>query len=117
MGVVSTAEIDHVILERLVEDVGREPVADIVSTYLVDSARLIALLRQAVKVGNTIDMKVATHQLKSTSQALGVVTVARLAGALEIAGAAGDAIHLDDVEALADAFERAKAALAEHAIA
>lgn len=60
--------------------------AQIIGTYLVDAAALIAQMRDALTAGDGASLTRHAHSLKSTSMSLGAMRVGELARDIEMAG-------------------------------
>ncbi|HSF44112.1 MAG TPA: two-component regulator propeller domain-containing protein [Thermoanaerobaculia bacterium] len=89
-------------LRRLEAAAGKKIVAGIVESYLAESPRRLARMREALASGDAADLRFVAHSLKGSSAQIGAVTVAEkcqeiehraAGGALEGAGAL-----LDDVD-------------------
>jgi len=58
----------------------------LISSFLVNSPRLLERLKQAVAVGNHEDIWQITHSLKSSSASLGAIQMAKICEKLEKIG-------------------------------
>lgn len=78
-------------LEQLMQDLGgsREPVRDLVRTYLAEAPLAVARLRHAIEGGNGTDLASAAHSLKSSSALVGAKKVSAIAVELERIGRSG----------------------------
>ncbi len=78
-------------LERLSQELGgdREPVRDLIQSYLHEAPITLARVRSAVERGSGTDLASAAHSLKSSSAMLGAKAVSDLAVELEEIGRSG----------------------------
>ena len=84
--------IDRVAVNDLLETTGNDPafMVELIDTYLVDSAALLATMEQAVSGGDVEALRRAAHSLKSNSASLGARTLSSLCQALEYQARDGD---------------------------
>jgi HPt (histidine-containing phosphotransfer) domain-containing protein len=85
--------IDRVIIEslrELGESTGEPLLAELIRIYLETAPVTLGHLRRHLSTDNLEDLVKSAHSLKSSSSALGLVEVQRIASALEAAGRDGD---------------------------
>ncbi|HSU84861.1 MAG TPA: ATP-binding protein [Thermoanaerobaculia bacterium] len=90
-------------LRRLGETSGKPLVQNLIETYLAETPRRLARLREALARADAADLIFAAHSLKGISAQIGVVRVAEISG--EIERAAGNA-ELDGAAGLLTELER-----------
>ncbi len=79
-----SAPVDLNVLTELTEEIGREQVTEMVSLFLSETERRIALFRQ---FGDPIDrdlLAIEAHSMKGGAATLGFATIAEIARAIEI---------------------------------
>lgn len=86
---MSQPVLDKATLDQLIANTDREFAAELVTTYLDDSPRLLADLRRALAEGNAPNFQRAAHSLKSNSASLGALGLSAQAKELEMIGRAG----------------------------
>lgn len=104
--------IDTATFEQLQANVGAAFVVELVDTFGEEAPSLLAELRLAQAAGDGERFRRAAHALKSNGNAFGALDFASQARALELGGVPSDPAP---VEALAQEFGRALAALRERA--
>lgn len=110
------AVLDKSVLGELRESVGDDDafIADLVATYLAESADHLAAMDEAAAAGDPAAIVRPAHTLKSSSAALGALRLAAIARDIEVAGRATDAADLParvaDARAARDATVRAMVA-------
>jgi HPt (histidine-containing phosphotransfer) domain-containing protein len=79
------ASVDQDVLDDLEHSIGddRAFLRELVETYLDDSPRQIAALREGIVAGDVASTNRAAHTLKSTSASLGAVGLSAMARELE----------------------------------
>ncbi len=105
---MTTTTIDCEVFAALQANVGADFVAELVDTFAAEAPQLLAELRAAQAAGAAEAFRRAAHALKSNGNAFGATRFAEAARALELGGLAATA---SGVDALAQEFERALAAL------
>jgi len=104
-------EVDESALQDLLRSTGNDSafVSELIDTYLTDSRELLVTMRQAIRDGNTEQLRKAAHTLKSSSASLGAGAVARLCLEVEQQARAGalaaGAEYLASIEAAQAAAE------------
>jgi signal transduction histidine kinase/CheY-like chemotaxis protein len=81
------------VLDRLRQAMGEASprlMADLIDTYLADTPRRVAEIRQAAAAGNGPALSAAAHPLRSSSASLGAMQLAHLSQGLEQIGLSGD---------------------------
>jgi CheY-like chemotaxis protein len=86
---MSQPVLDTATLDQLIANTDRAFAAELVTTYLDDSPRLLAEMRQALAEGNAPNFQRAAHSLKSNSASLGALGLSAQAKELEMTGRAG----------------------------
>ena len=86
---MSQPVLDSAVLDQLIADTDREFAAELVTTYLDDSPKLVADMRQALAEGSAPNFQRAAHSLKSNSASLGALGLSAQAKALEMLGRSG----------------------------
>jgi HPt (histidine-containing phosphotransfer) domain-containing protein len=78
--------VDAAVIDELKEATGRDPafLAELIATYLADSAGLLATMRQAIADANAAELRRAAHSLKSNSASFGAGPLASLCRELEL---------------------------------
>jgi signal transduction histidine kinase/CheY-like chemotaxis protein len=90
-------------LRRLGETAGKPIVQPLIETYLAETPRRLARMREAVARSDAADLNFVAHSLKGISAQLGVVRVAEISAQLERMGAEAE---LGGAEQLLAALER-----------
>jgi CheY-like chemotaxis protein len=107
--------LDPEALDRLRKMVGGEPamLALVIESFLDDSPRLMAALRQAAAQENGEALYMAAHTLKSLGNTFGATTFAHLCRTIELGGQAGNLDGIaDQLQQLEQAYIQVKSALA-----
>ena len=88
--------LDQSVLDELRESVGDDDafIADLVATYLGESADHLAAMDAAAAAGDAAAIVRPAHTLKSSSAALGAMRLSVIARDIEIAGRAGNTADL-----------------------
>ena len=88
-----TQVLDRSVLAELRESVGGDDafIADLVATYLAETADHLTAMDAATQVGDAAAIVRPAHTLKSSSAALGALRLAAIARDIEMCGRAGDA--------------------------
>jgi HPt (histidine-containing phosphotransfer) domain-containing protein len=83
--------VDRAVLEELSDATGRDPafLAELIGTYLEDSAALLTAMRQAIAEANAPELQRAAHSLKSNSASFGAAPLASLCREMELRAGAG----------------------------
>jgi HPt (histidine-containing phosphotransfer) domain-containing protein len=83
--------IDQNVLNELVTSTGgdKEFLKELVDTYLTDSPKLLAQMRDALSANDVDAFRRAAHSLKSTSANFGALTLSARAKELEMMAKAG----------------------------
>jgi len=83
--------IDRATLATLLATTGNDSafLADLIDTYLVDAAALVAAMQHAVAAANAGELRRAAHSLKSSSASLGASALATLCADVEELARAG----------------------------
>ena len=78
--------VDRGVLDQLRHSTGGDPafLAELIDTYLDDSAGLLASIRQAIAEPNAPELRRAAHSLKSNSASFGAGPLASLCRELEL---------------------------------
>lgn len=73
------------VIDELKEATGRDPafLAELIDTYLEDSAALLAAMRQAIAAADAAEVRRAAHSLKSNSASFGAGPLANVCRELE----------------------------------
>lgn len=118
-GVLDPDVLDRAVLRRVFDETGgdEEFLADLVSAYLEDGARLLEDVRSAWAGDERERLQRSAHTLKSSSASLGVRVVASLSAGIEAAAKQGERPPADDIDALADAWSQASSALGQFDLA
>jgi histidine phosphotransfer protein HptB len=101
--------IDRHVFDELKDTAGAEFVVELVDTFFEEAPGLVADMQQALARGDVPALKRAAHSLKSNAHTFGALPLAALARAVEL----GDAPAPAAVQAVADAYTLAAAALKE----
>ena len=107
---MSDATIERAAFEELQATAGEDFAKELVGTFLEEAPVMLDELRAALAAGDAEGFRRAAHSLKSNSQTFGAQTLAAMARTLELGGLPANSAALD---ALAQEYERAAAALAE----
>ena len=83
------AVIDRAVLDQLQQTTDAVFVAELIQTYVEDSVRLLAAMRQAIAESNPAELRRAAHSLKSNSANFGADDLASLCRELELRAAEG----------------------------
>jgi HPt (histidine-containing phosphotransfer) domain-containing protein len=77
--------VDVAVIDELKEATGRDPafLAELIDTYLEDSAALLAAMRQAIAAADAAEVRRAAHSLKSNSASFGAGPLANVCRELE----------------------------------
>ena len=102
-------EIDTDVFRELQATAGADFVAELVDTFVEEAPGMLQALREAAARSDADAFRRAAHSLKSNGLTFGATALAQQARALEQGGLGGAA----QVEALAQAYERAATALKE----
>jgi len=88
--------LDRSVVAELRESVGDDDafIADLVATYLAETADHLAAMDAAATAGDAAAIVRPAHTLKSSSAALGALRLAAIARDIEMCGRAGDAADL-----------------------
>ena len=109
---MSQPVIDAATLEQLVANTDRDFVAELLTTYLDDSPRLLTDMRQALAGGSAPNFQRAAHSLKSNSASVGAMGLSAQAKELEMLGRAGQLEGAaEKLDTLAAAYAQVEAAL------
>ena len=107
--------LDPAAIDRLVVafgDDGRQVVAELVATFLVEAPRQLASLRHGIAVGDEQAVRRAAHSLKSSAATLGALDLAELCRVVEARRGEGYLAAVSDVVDELDAvFDAARRAL------
>jgi PAS domain S-box-containing protein len=87
----------------------QELLKDLVGVFLSEQSSMLAKVGAAIESGNSAQLRLSAHSLKGAAGHLGALTVARLAGELEITGEN----RLADSEAASPLFEKLQQAIKE----
>jgi len=89
-----------------VKDLMEEDMQSFIDTFLANSPKIIAQIKQAQKDGNIESVFLSAHQLKGGSGSIGALTLSDLAFKIEKAGRAGNAEPIPELlEQLKTEFE------------
>ncbi len=80
---VGGSHVDVSVLGGLVDDLGREHVAEVCALFLADARELVAALGTAVESGDADEAARVSHRLKSASGFLGAAGISRLCAEVE----------------------------------
>ena len=83
---INPINIDLSIFDKLKQDMGEDYIDELIDTYLADTPRSIAKIRQALADGKIDEMRRAAHAVKSTSANFGAIQFSALARDLESLG-------------------------------
>ena len=109
---MSQPVIDAATLDQLVANTDRDFVAELLTTYLDDSPRLLTDMRQALAGGSAPNFQRAAHSLKSNSASVGAMGLSAQAKELEMLGRAGQLEGAaEKLDTLAAAYAQVEAAL------
>ena len=77
--------LDSAALDVLLDATGGDPtfLAEMIDTYLTDSAELLATIDDALAVGRADDLRRAAHSFKSNSATFGAATLAETCRQIE----------------------------------
>lgn len=104
--------IDKTVFADLQDSAGAEFVVELVHTFLEDAPQQLDELRRSLALGDAAAFRRAAHSLKSNSHTFGALPLSALARELELSDlAALGPQAAARVEALAQAYEQAAAAL------
>jgi HPt (histidine-containing phosphotransfer) domain-containing protein len=106
---MSQPVIDSTVFNELKETAGTDFVVELVDTFLEEAPGLLAEMQRAFASGDRPALKRAAHSLKSNASTFGAMPLAALARAVEL----GDAPSTAALQAVADAYALAAAALKE----
>jgi HPt (histidine-containing phosphotransfer) domain-containing protein len=112
--VIDQTVIDTDALGNLLEIAGGDDefVNELIRTYAEDGAAQVERLRVAAAAGDTPALVIGAHSLKTSSLNVGATVVAELSRVLEEGARAGSVTEAPArVEAIASAFDEARAAL------
>ncbi len=116
--VMATNAIDQSVFDQLVATAAGDTafVAELIDTYLVDSPKLIAQMRDALAVNDCDVFRRAAHSLKSTSANFGAMTLSGQAKELEMMAKQGTlAGAAEKIARLVQEYDRVKIELAKRA--
>jgi histidine phosphotransfer protein HptB len=82
--------IDPDTFNELKELMGDEFLVELIDTYFLETAGLIAQIRQAFQVGDALEVGRISHSIKSSSASLGALDLSQQARELEMLGKSGD---------------------------
>jgi GAF domain-containing protein/CheY-like chemotaxis protein/HPt (histidine-containing phosphotransfer) domain-containing protein/tetratricopeptide (TPR) repeat protein len=86
---MSQPVLDTATLDQLIANTDREFVAELLATYLDDSPKLVADMRQALVEASAPNFQRAAHSLKSNSASVGALGLSAQAKELEMLGRGG----------------------------
>lgn len=111
---MATSVIDDQVFAELQAGAGADFVVELVDSFLEDAPQALAALRAAAGAGDAVAFRRHAHTLKSNGHTFGATALAEAARALEHTPLAelGDSAAAK-VEALAEVYEQAAAALRE----
>ncbi len=78
--------IDLAMFDKLKQAMGEDYIGEMIDTYLMDTPKTIAKIRQALAEGKVDEMRRAAHSVKSTSANFGAIQFSSLAKDLEALG-------------------------------
>lgn len=78
--------IDLSVFEKLKQAMGEDYIGELIDTYLIDTPRLMAKIRQALAEGKVDEVRRAAHSVKSSSANFGATQFSALARDLETLG-------------------------------
>ena len=109
---MSQPVLDTATLDQLIANTDRDFAAELVTTFLDDSPRLLADMRQALAEASAPNFQRAAHSLKSNSASLGALGLSAQAKELEMIGRAGKLDGVGDrLDKLAATYAEVEAAL------
>ena len=101
--------------EELIDDLGLEVVADLLQSFIDDSADTFAEFRRGLEVNDLTEIRRIAHSLKGISEMYGLTKAAHLAKRLEDAAAQGLQTEIPTlIEQLEPTFWTGANQLAEH---
>ncbi len=109
---MSEAIIDPATFAELQETAGADFVGELVQTFLEEAPAMLQEMRDAFAAGDADAYRRAAHSLKSNSLTFGALALGAMARDQEVGGLAAGAAP-GALDALAEAYARAAAALAE----
>lgn len=107
---MNDATIERAAFEELQATAGEDFAKELVGTFLEEAPVMLDELCAALAAGDADGFRRAAHSLKSNSQTFGATALAAMARTLELGGLPPNSAGL---EALAQEYARAAAALAE----
>ncbi len=91
-----TPLFDGEVMERLIENVGRDRISRIIDTYLDELSERMDAITKAHEATNFERVAKEAHPLKSSSTEVGALRLSELAAALEAAAEKGDEAALEN---------------------
>ncbi len=106
--------IDRATLDQLKETVGADFVVELMDTYLEETPKIIAELRQSLTRQDAVAFTRAAHSIKSSSASLGLLAFSAQAKEMEMLGKQGRLVDAGlKVDSFCATFERVQKRLAE----
>lgn len=102
--------VDTLVLQTMQSDLG-DVVQEIIESYLEETPRLLAELRQAISNNDPGQVLLHAHSIKSSSEAIGANRLSALAGEIEQFSRQGDVIDVANLQNLTAEYERVEQAL------
>jgi len=111
---MSDSPIQQATLDELIQSTDSDFVKDIIDTFLDDTPKMVAEMRQSLVTKDKEALQRAAHSLKSNSASFGAMLLSAQAKELEMMGKLGELNGVDDrITALSAEFERVKIVLRE----